>query len=320
MKKFIITIVLFSISIIAGDFVIGGLSDALEKFTIEKRPEAFNIKIPYIINTVDDDVLIWGSSTASHNYITQEIEDSIGMSTYNCGYDGSFVYVQSALLDLLLARYTPKVIIWEIAPNCLSSTISDTLEFACIEWLYPFYDRNSMCKYIIDIQDDYNWLKLKSQSICRNSRFQEYLHCFLTRNCYYPTGYAPIFYEGIPYPKKESSIDANDIVKSKEKCLETILRKLADKNVKVVFSFCPIYRYRQVLEGKSFNRLLEIADKYNVKVMNYYELESIVGDSTFFKDNDHMYETGARRYMRTFIPRLKDYLNDKSQQKCNTNE
>ncbi len=305
MKNFIITVVLFIISLVVGDYIIAGLSDAIEKYTLKKRPEAFNIKIPYIINCVDADVLIWGASTASHNYITQEIEDSIGMSTYNCGLDGTFIYFQTAILDLLLDRYTPRVIVWEISPNCLSSTISEKFEFSNISWLYPYYVRNEKVKYCIDLENQYNWLKLKSKTLCRNTSFQNFVHCYLTQNNYYPTGYAPIYYEGAPFPQKEPSAEANDIVLTKEKCLDDILHRLDDKHVKIVFAFCPIYRDSRVFKGKSYKRLLQLADKYNVEIINSYDLNPIANDSTYFKDCDHMYDQGARKYMKHFIPKLK---------------
>lgn len=308
MKNFIITVVLFIISLVVGDYIIGGLSDAIEQYTLKKRPEAFNIKIPYIINCVDADVLIWGASTASHNYITQEIEDSIGMSTYNCGHDGTFIYFQTALLDLLLDRYTPKIIIWELTPNCLSSTISEKLEFSNIFRLYPYYSRNEKVKYCIDLENQYNWLKLKSKTFSRNAFFQNFVHCFLTQNNYYPTGYAPIYYEGTPFPKKGPSVEANDIVMAKERCLEDILQRLEDKQVKVVFTFCPIYRDSRIFKGISYKRLWQLASKYNVKIINSYDLAPIADDSTYFKDCDHMYENGAKEYMKSFIPQLKKVI------------
>src|ERR1700761_5831322 len=67
----------------------------------------------YALDSTKAEILIQGSSKASHGYISQIIEDSLHMSCYNAGREGSNFLHQYATIHSMLTRYKPKIIIWD---------------------------------------------------------------------------------------------------------------------------------------------------------------------------------------------------------------
>ena len=74
---------------------------------------------PFTVEKVDADVVVIGSSKASHHYVPQMLEDSLGLTAYNCGQGGCFFLYQNCIINMILDRYTPKMILWDIQPGRL---------------------------------------------------------------------------------------------------------------------------------------------------------------------------------------------------------
>ncbi|UPT70029.1 MAG: hypothetical protein M0D53_12935 [Flavobacterium sp. JAD_PAG50586_2] len=68
----------------------------------------------YIMNNTNQDLLVFGSSRAAYHYIPSILQDTIGMSVYNCGREGSGIYYHYGVLLSTLKRYNPKVIVLDI--------------------------------------------------------------------------------------------------------------------------------------------------------------------------------------------------------------
>ena len=62
-------------------------------------------KTYFALNDVETPVVIVGSSRASHHYVTQMIEDSLGMPAYNIGRDGCFYSYNCCVINSIMDRY-----------------------------------------------------------------------------------------------------------------------------------------------------------------------------------------------------------------------
>ena len=81
MKKFLFRIVLFFALILVVDVVVGKVF----AYMVDNAKGGDNGRNNYICNTVNADVLVFGSSRAFHHYNPIIIEDYLGKSCYNCG-------------------------------------------------------------------------------------------------------------------------------------------------------------------------------------------------------------------------------------------
>ena len=94
--KFGLNVAIVLILVAAVDVVIGKTIDSL-------LPQISNQgatgKTYFSLNEVNTPIVIVGSSRAAHHYVTQMVEDSIGMPTYNVARDGCFFSYNCSLVS-----------------------------------------------------------------------------------------------------------------------------------------------------------------------------------------------------------------------------
>ena len=115
------------------DYVIGNV---LKTFYF-KQESGLQYRTTYSIDKTTADVLIFGSSTANHNYEPNAFEKGLGMSFYNAGADGSSIFYDYGILRAVLKRYKPKIAI-------LSFEASEFFEYQNsydeLSALLPYYE------------------------------------------------------------------------------------------------------------------------------------------------------------------------------------
>lgn len=116
---FCLKIVLLVVILFGVDRLVGAAFVKMKDVGLAGNPENMWLKTPFTIEKVDADVVVIGSSKASHHYVPQMLEDSLGMTAYNCGHDGCFFLYQNCIINMILDRYTPKMILWDIQPGSL---------------------------------------------------------------------------------------------------------------------------------------------------------------------------------------------------------
>ena len=111
MRKFILSLLFGLFLVIIGDYAVGS---ALEYFYF-KTSSGLLQRTTFALEETEADILIFGSSRANHHYDTKIIEDASGLSAYNTGRDGNYIFFQNALLKSILKRYNPKQIILDFS-------------------------------------------------------------------------------------------------------------------------------------------------------------------------------------------------------------
>ena len=62
----------------------------------------------YTIDSVQTNALVFGSSRASHHYVTSIFEDKLKTKFYNAGRDGCGLFYNYAAFKSVIKRYTPQ--------------------------------------------------------------------------------------------------------------------------------------------------------------------------------------------------------------------
>ncbi|MDE3212752.1 MAG: hypothetical protein KGM98_05915, partial [Bacteroidota bacterium] len=112
------------------------------------------------------DLLIFGSSTANHNYYPDSIEKNLRLSCYNTGRDGMSIFYFYAVLKSDLKRYTPKVVILDFFPVEFRK---EQMDYDRITALLPYYSSHPELRSIILMKSPYERLKLISRIYPFNS-------------------------------------------------------------------------------------------------------------------------------------------------------
>lgn len=264
-------------------------------------------KTYYSLNDVCTPIVIVGSSRAAHHYVSQMIEDSLGMPAYNVARDGCFFSYNCCVVNSILDRYTPNVIIWENGTEYLFDGVKDPLED-----LYPYYERNSWV--ISTIREELPWTEY-SRLNSKIYRYNSVILRILMRYCGWNShvdgtekGFLPL------QPKKlrkalelrQGEQKYAELSKTKVERFKEILSRAKSKGVKVVVVNSPIYGICNV-NTKSAVEMQKICKMYGMLFLNNSQLSGFLGHKEFFNDQTHMNTIGATFYTEEFINQIREF-------------
>jgi len=307
--KLIIKTLAFMACVVAIDYLAGLFCNKIHEDAYRNSPESFFYE--NLLYNVRSDILIIGSSTASHHYDPLAIEDSLHLSVFNAGQDGVFFIIQNSIVNMVLDRYTPKVIIWEIGETSLS-TRYDTFahghnEYQSLKTLFPFYETDLYAFNTVNGKDAYQKYRMMSQSYVNNSLLLANLRAIINKESIENKGYVPLDTLGYEYPSICCDEFDDPINIYKIDALNETIRRCDSLGVRLVLSSSPRLYDDKVLSSQGYMVLKRIATENDIPFVEYYSLFS--DKPEYFKDVDHMNERGTRHYMHYFIPSLKQSVN-----------
>lgn len=289
-KAFVFSILLFAI-----DWVVGSAFVSMKDMGLKKNPENMWLKTPFVVEKVNSDVVIIGSSTASHHYIPQMISDLLNMTVYNCGQDGCFFLYQNCIINMLLDRYNPKMIIWDIQPG--SFTSHNMKEYQNIRYLSPYYPQSLWAKKFIDSESKNMPLRMQSRMFAYNSKVLNYLFPLVISSSKTDNGYIPLPNEGYIYPEKRKNEKTEMPYSQNEEYLDLLsitLERCKKNGVAVQLFVSPEYNYESNAYLAAVEDICRVSFDKGVPCHNYHSLAA--NDSTMFKDVSHLNDKGARIY------------------------
>lgn len=301
---FIRTLVVLA-SVVVLDLACKPAMDALRKVSLRANPDNYEMTSYYGAEMATEDMLIIGASPATHHYIPAMLQDSLDLTVRNIGKDGAFLYCQICQVRLILERYTPKYLIWDLNDDCLSHNL-DWGDFIEISDYFP-YRLNDFSKAIINEMGPHQQLFLHANLYRYNSKLPEYLFAFVSgRNS--QSGYVPLPAEQAFMPEKTCMKVAESIHPLKEKLLEEALQLCLEKGCHVILATSPRLADDGVQQTKQYEALQEIARRLSIPYFNYHTDPRFFNDLSLFRDTDHLNERGATLYTACFIEDLRSRL------------
>lgn len=307
LSRFCIAVLIILISVAVVDSAIGKLMDWM-------LPQISNQgdtgKTYFSLYDVESPIVVVGSSRASHHYVTQIIEDTLGMPAYNVARDGCLFSYNCCVVNSILDRYSPKMIIWENGTDYLFNGFDDPLEN-----LYPYYKRN---KWVTSaIQEELPWteyVRLSSRIYQYNSVMHRILMRYLRRNAFYDEtekGYMPL------QPKllkkalelKPTEFEYRELSSTKIERFRAILSRAQEKGVKVVIVDSPMYRLCDV-NNESAVEMRKICKMYGTLFLNNSQLPEFINHPEYFNDATHMNSVGSIPYTKYVLRQIKEYLSN----------
>ena len=302
MKNFLFKIVVFIILLFVIDRLIGNAFSQLYNKSINYSAEYHNI-FGKIVYNIEDDILIFGESKAIHAYNPIQIEDSLHMSTYNVSKNATEFTIQDYLINTMLQRHSPYIIIWELNPLCLTGCYSE-IDIQNFKDLTPFYDNDTIAYQLINTSSLFEKYKMFSHAYRWNSNLFGIISVFLNRNLY-KKGFFTHPSTGYQYPKKHKNIYPNNIEKERLEKLSSTIDNIKNHGSHLIVVSSPIYEssnLENTIQGKTFQQLLE---RKQVTWLNYHYA---IQDSTCYHDYEHLNEKGTSLLMSFFIKDLKNSI------------
>lgn len=294
----------FVILLFLADFLIGVTCDDF----LNKAQWRSKGKDVYILNKMNADFLILGSSRAEFHYVSKTIQDSCSISTFNMGKSGSGVYYSYAMLRAVLNRYTPKYILFDIVNSDL--TMEGDQGFSksgVLSSLKPYTRINhSIKEYYKEYSSVQNAFLLNCNTYCYNSEILNLVNARFR--------YSPII-EDLGY-KRTTSTAKNlvlelpttnniDIDEDKLRTLHNFITLIKDRGIKLIICYSPSYHIQNPqIDSVIYN----MVEQYNVPYYGFANDTSNVNKYDF-ADETHLKYEGACTYTKELIPILKKEFN-----------
>lgn len=292
MRKFLLNILLFFAIIAIVDCVIGLTGDYLQSHAKGGDTRILN---DFVMKDKHD-VVIFGSSRAHHHYDTPFISDVLGVDVYNAGYDGNGVILAYGLMNLVLERYAPQLIIYDIEPAFdIIEYSGDNNHKRYISKLKPYYRHPGVEDIIREVSTE-EWIKIHSGMLRYNSQIVTIAVDNLKKPSEALNGYQPSKGE---YNGKPSNANYNTVVDGfKLEYIEKMIELAQTKSVSIMFVASPKYTLATSGELKVVK---EICLKRNVAFIDYYNDSEFMLHKEWFKEPMHLNAKGAKVFSTRLI-------------------
>ena len=295
MKKFLLKIFLF-FTIVA---IIDVFSGKLFTYLTEHAKGGENWRNNYICDSVKADILIFGSSRALHHYNPTIIFDSLNLSCYNCGQEGNGIILNEAFYQLILQRYRPKVLIYDIIPGYDLHAKEDNHKY--LKWLKAYYDRTGIPE-VFESVDKTEKYKMWSQMYRYNSNcvklLSDYVHPFKSVS----NGFSPI--EGELDAMKMKKVPFKPIIPATDSLKISYIKKMIEESTgtNIIFVMSTWWNYIDTLR---FQPIRDICNEKNIPFIDFSNSPKYVHNNAYFKDGDHLNARGADEFTKDLIQELR---------------
>ncbi|HVV55395.1 MAG TPA: hypothetical protein VHC47_08725 [Mucilaginibacter sp.] len=296
-KKFLVF--LFIVAVL--DYAIGsGLRKCY--FSLKKGDD---FRTTYMLDSVRSDILVLGSSRASHHYDTQLISDSLHISAYNGGRDGCFIFYYYALLKSVLSRYHPKMVILDVLPNEFQRAPE---AYDRLSILLPYYKSHPEIRPVCQLKSRFEKYKLLSQIYPFNSKLLEATSALLSKQRHGNEtlkGYIPLHSQW-KFPKPVVKL-SDDIDTTKVLYFEKFVSDCNKAHVKLLVSVSPIY-INYTGSTKTLDMVQAICKRNHIQYYNYMTDETY-DHTRLFADAYHLNSSGATLFTKQFLSVIRNNLN-----------
>lgn len=259
------------------------------------------------LHRLHTDIVIIGSSRGSHHYVTAQLSDSIDAfmgkhyTIYNAAIDGKFANSNSCAAESIIARYHPKLVIYDISEGQLRSlSVAADIEFSS-----PFYWTDSIVHRYLDNISLKEKILMKSSLYRYNGKLFRIMSSFLIVN-QVDDGYEPLYGTTIDTAKLTQSKNKKSIEKLNPYSTNNftnVLRKYQKSGVPLVIACSPHFR-----PSGNNQELEKLCSIYQIPFIDMYDINAFNDHPEFFKDAGHLNDDGAHVYTAMFFEELKPYL------------
>lgn len=305
-RKFLISLIIVIVSLIAVDFCIGKIGDKL----LTNLPDFGGdiVKDNYRLNRMNEDVVLIGSSRCSHHYVTSIIKDSISSftndstSVYNAGIGGKYANSNFCAIESIVNRYTPKLIILDISDVIYCYTKVSDIEFSS-----PHYTTNKVVKQYLDSLGLKEKICMQSSLYRYNIKLLRILANKLQRSDADNDGYEPLYnIMKTTSSKKDDEKEKNcamSVPEYTEHNFQRMYKVCKEKGIKLILICSPRYN------SSSENKIIAMeCKKAGIPFYDYLGDDYFNAHPELFQDEVHLNNEGAHIFTKRMIEDLKTTL------------
>lgn len=257
------------------------------------------------LNKVEADVIILGSSTAAHHYDSQILQDSLGMSVYNCGHEGMDLIYCDAILESIIKRHVPKIVILDMFESYLKGNDQRRLD-----GLTPYIKSD---QYIAKIMKELKGNSYSALRLCNMYRYNDRLLNLVNAYSSAPEenrGFTPLSSntnmagkEPTPWLQIQDNevdeLEKNHFLHIVELCEANGIELFIVNSPRYNFEEAPLAYTKSICEGKK------------VVFLDYSDL--FIDEPEMFRDPSHLLADGAEKFSKKFAERIVTEIKQKLQ-------
>jgi hypothetical protein len=297
-KKRLFHFLIFILVIIFIDLLVG---KSLE-YLYFKEVSGLHYRTTFSMDSTKADIIIFGSSRANHHYVPKVFEDSMQMSIYNAGRDGQGIYYHLAILEMVLERYTPKVVILDY----YDVLRENPFEYERLVSLLPYYNKHPKLSEIIEKRSKYERVKLILHTYAYNSQPLTIIAGNMNFNKKRKNDNQG--YIALNNVWKEK-LNSNHLIKNfqldtnKMEAFEKFILKAKYSGARVYIVFSPIFQkdYQSIDNDLGKN----ICDSLNISFFDFSKDTMYLNESKLFHDIVHLNHAGATHFSLEFVKMIK---------------
>lgn len=300
MKKYLLHILLFFGIVVAVDVGVGTFGRYLQGHAKGGSTRQFDD----LVMKDRHDVLVMGSSRAHHHYDTPFLSDTLGLDVYNAGFDGNGVVLADGVLEMVLNRYKPKLVLFDVEPAFdVNVYDKDNHHTRYIKNLKPYYREKGVSEIIKDVSME-EWRKVQSGLIRFNTEILGMAVDNLIDRGTERGGFQPLSgrIEKEPEPKAagQSELDPFKLAH-----IEKLIVLCQRNEVPLLLVGSPKYGRK---DSEVLRPVKAIAERYGVRFLDYYAEPSFMAHKEWFKEPMHLNREGARVFSKMIAEELRSEL------------
>lgn len=285
------------------------MADRLAGFALEKlyykQTRGDDATTIYAVAKTVDDVLILGSSRATHHYVSSIIEDSLQLKTYNIGREEMNFLYSKTLFSFLSKRYYPKIVIIDIQPGELYANLYSENVARVLRPLVTKYPVE--IGTILNTADPFSSIKNTCSKIYP---FNGYIGSSI-QNTYTHFGHAQIKgfkpKAGNFYPLNNENIptvnfNARHFNDTSIATLMSFVKMLSNMpTIEVYFVVSPYFYANQQTENAQMEIKKIVTIAPNIHFINFSQHPLFVESSKYFRDITHLNQDGAKVFTSLLV-------------------
>lgn len=263
-------------------------------------------KIRYLANDVTEDVVLLGTSRSNFHYVPSVLSDSLGLSVYNGGIDGSgALYSHYILLNLMLEHHSPRVVCLEV----MNSTFQkEDNPFERTSFFAPYIGRSERADSIFREAGNY-WAYRLSHLYRYNAKAMSNLAgLIVNKQARSDHGYIPMP-DPKSYPELVPGAPGGNVDSLKVKYLQKFIDICKEHDIKLVMTVSPAF---STADQGVYDVLRDIAEANDVPFLDYHGNGLFLDHPEYFKDNTHLWDKGAEIFTSIFAHDLKNAITEKT--------
>ncbi len=302
---FAVKLLIFLATVAALDIVIGKM--LRKNYDTIKGGE--NYLASQSIAKADSQVMIFGSSRAVNILNPAVLASELKASCFNAGRMGQSVFYHYAVLEAVLKRYTPAVVILSIDAADFAKGQED---YDKLSQLLPYYSEHPEIRAVAEMKGPFEKIKMLSFIYPYNSLVLPIMKAKLApgNGNYMNNGYMPLE-KKVQGPRlkvdyaKTALLDSNKV-----NAYRKFIDACKERNVQL-FIVCPPYRIDASGTDKTIETAGAIAKEQGIDFFNYARDTFYTANDGYFADFRHLNKTGADIFSLEVAKKIKAGLDEK---------